>query len=227
MSSPRHAFSAPTWLFLLLSFSSCVSTGPIAATGEVPAGLLDVEGQAEDAYDKALAGDFAAVVIAADEIDSAWQAYRAQAVTDGATPADVDAMDTAISELRSVAASSTEVAIVARAANAISAPMDELFSLYDPIVPPDILALDYLGREVVLDGMEVDMAAATADVDTIDTTWAGVRPIVVEAGGDVVAMDYDASITALRADIAAQDGPALVTEANAGLELVDVMEGVF
>lgn len=201
--------------------------GPEPGTGEVPAGLLDVEGEAEGAYDKALADDVAGVAAVAGTIDSAWRAVRPQVATDGATRADLDAMDAAIADLRSQVGTSTDPVTLARAANAISAPMDELFSLYAPTVPTDILALDYLGREVVLDGKQLDLATATTDVDVIEATWAAVRPAVVAAGGTVEAGNYDASIAALRGDIAAQDGAALVTDANSGLDIVDAIEGVF
>lgn len=211
----------------LLGGCSADGEGPEPGTGEVPAGLLDVEGQAEDAYDKALAADLAGVAVVADTVDSAWRAVRPQVATDGAAGADLDAMDTAITNLRSLVGTSTDPVILGRAANAVSAPMDELFSLYAPIVPTDILALDYLGRTVVLDGKELAFRTAATDVDVIQATWAAVRPAVISAGGTAEADNYDVSISALRGDIAALDGAALVTDANSGLEIVDAIEAVF
>lgn len=218
-----------TICFATTYLAACAADGegPEPGTGEVPAGLLDVEGQAEDAYDKALARDFATVATVAASIDASWQAFRARAVTDGAAAGDLDAMDAAIVGLQDAASTSTDPATVARAANAISAPMDELFALYDPTVPTDILALDYLGREVVLDGMDADLSSAAGDVATIGATWGRVRAAVLDAGGNAEAADYDTSVAALRADIAAQDETMIINDAKVSLEIVDAIEGVF
>ena len=220
-------------LMLTLGGPGCTSEGNEGeegaepGAGEVPAALLAVEGAAEDAYDKALLADYAAVMDAASLLDTKWSAFRGEAKQDGAAQKELDAMDAAIGGLMQAADSPKDEASVARAANAVSAPMDELFALYDPTVPPAVLALDYLGREVVLDGMDTDFAAAGADVDDIESTWAPLEALVVDAGGTTEADDYAASIADLRDDIAAHDDQQLVIDANAGLELVDSIEQVF
>jgi hypothetical protein len=197
------------------------------SAAEVPAALLDIEGVAEDAYDKALLADYAAVAKAAAALDKQWKAFRATAKKDGAAASDLAALDAAVAGLIDAADTTTSEASVGRAANAISAPMDELFALYDPTVPVDVLALDYLGREVVLDAMEMDFSAATRDVDTIDTTWKALQQSVVDAGGKSEAADYASSIADMRADIKAKDDTKLTDDANVGLEIVDAIEGVF
>jgi hypothetical protein len=105
--------------------------------------------------------------------------------------------------------------------------MDELFDLYAPAVPTAVLALDYLGRALVLDGMADEMAVAEADMRLIDDVWADLRPELVNAGGDAEAADYDASLAALRSDIEAAAAAAVIEHANVGLEIVDAMEAVF
>ena len=216
---------------LMLTLALALATGacsdgenPEPGTGEIPAQLLDVEGQAEDAFDKALAGDFVGVAATSKSMDRDWRVIRARLVIDGALPVDLDAMDTSIAAL--VATVSTDPTTVARAANAVSATMDELFALYHPTVPPAILALDYLGREVVLDA-RVAPASATAHLDTVQATWDQVKPAVVAAGGGADAARYDASIASLRADVETGDGVALEAHANEGLEIIDAIEGVF
>ena len=139
----------------------------LAACGSsVPAGLADIEGTAEDAYDKALVSDYAAVSADADTLTSAWKGYRDQAEADGASAADLGAMDDAIDGLSAAVDSQADLTDVelARAANAVSAPMDELYSLYDDPVPASILALDYGGREVSIDAMEEGMGDALEDI---------------------------------------------------------------
>ncbi len=219
----------PGVAFVSLVFVVCGCSdgeGPEPGSGEVPSGLLDVEGAAEDAYDKALAGDHAAVVAAAATIDASWRGVRSELATDGAAGGDLTAMDTAVRDLASAAASSTDPTTVARAANAISAPMDELFAIYAPTVPVDVLALDYLGREVVLDGMAAP-ASATGHIDTIQATWIRVKPALLAAGGQREATDYEATISGLRAAATGHDGAAMIAQAKVGLEIVDAIESVF
>jgi len=210
--------------------SACGSSGGEGAepgTGTIPTKLSDIEGTAEDAFDQALLGKLDLVTTDANTIDTNWLAFRAQAATDGAAAADLTAMDQAIAGLQAALTAGGDNVVVARAANAISGPMDELFALYDPAVPPALLALDYLGREVVLDAKQADWTGASAHVATIESTFAGLKASVVDAGGQTNVDDYAASVAALKADITAKDAGAIEAEANVGLELVDAMEGLF
>jgi hypothetical protein len=209
------------FLAISLSMSAC------ATSGTIPSDLTEIEGLAEDAYDKALVSDYSTVSTDATAIQEYWTAFREQATSDGASQNDIAALDSAIPGLSDAAAAAESPVSVARAANTISASMDELYALYSPSVPTEILVLDYLGREVVLDGMEADLTAAGADTDTIQSTWDSVRARVIEAGGEKEAQDYDANITAIRDAISAGNADEVVNQANAGLELVDTIEQVF
>lgn len=117
--------------------------------------------------------------------------------------------------------------MVGRAANVVSSVMEELFGLYNPPVPPPIITLDYLGREVFLDALAGDLVRAGTDAATAMSRWKALKPTVVAAGGEKVAGDYEASLSALQADINAGDAKAVQDEANVGLELVDALEAVF
>lgn len=195
----------------------------------VPAGLADIDGTAEDANNKALVSDYAAVSADADTLTSAWKDYRDQAEADGASVADLGAMDDAIDRLSAAVDSQTDLTELelARAANAVSGPMDELYSLYDDPVPSSILALDYGGRKVSIDGMEEGMGDALEDIGELETVWAGVKLVVFDAGGDAKAADYDSSLATQR-DLADQgDAEGLLSESNNSLEIVDALEGVF
>lgn len=212
-----------------ISFLLLPLLGACAGSSSIPATLADIEGTAEDAYDKALVSDYAAVSDDASALDSGWASFRDQAATDGAADADLSAMDDAIAGLVSAAADQPNLTDLelARAANAVSGPMDELFALYDDPVPASVLALDYGGREVSLDALEVDMTAALSDIGTLETVWGDVKQQVLDAGGDAEAADYDTSL-ATQADLAnAGDATGLLTESNNGLEIVDSLEGVF
>ncbi|MCB9532534.1 MAG: hypothetical protein H6700_12275 [Myxococcales bacterium] len=193
----------------------------------VPQALLDIEGTAEDAYDMALAGDVSAVAADAATISAGWSGFRGVAEAAGASASDLTAMDGAVAALVAAAVDGAESVALARVANGVSAPMDELFGLYEDPVPPSVLALDYLGREVVLDARSSAWGGAGSHVDAAATTFDGVRAALLAAGGTVETTDFDASVAAMRADITAQDAAKLEADANVALELVDGMEGVF
>ena len=225
-------------LLLILFMAGCGSDGgngssdsgddDSGGTGEIPAELNSVESLAEDTYDMALANDFASVSDNAIQLDQDWAAFRDQAKADGASDSVLTQMDQAVADLLAGSeAGFTDPVVAARVANAVSAPMPDLFDLYNPKIPSAVLALDYLGREVVLDGMEEDFTAATSDVDAIQSEWDGLRPLLVDAGGSDVATAYDDSIAALRQDITDLNSDLLIEEANVGLEIVDNMETVF
>jgi hypothetical protein len=211
-------------VFFALSGCSSSSSSPSTTPGDIPAPLADIEGIAEDAYDKALIGDFATVQANADEIASSWADFRSQAETDGAGADVLQAMDDAVAAF---SAAPDDVVGAGRAANGVSALMDELFGLYDPRTPTEIIALDYSGREVVLDATEPNLSSATEDVDELETTWNQVKAKVVDAGGQDTADKYDAHIDAMRQAAAADDPSTVIDEANVGLELVDDMEKLF
>ena len=228
-----------TTIVLILMTGACGSSGDgnsgdnsgdddTGGSGEIPAELNSIESLAEDTYDMALASDFPAVSDNAAKLDSDWAAFRDQAKADGASDSVLTQMDQAVADLRAGSeAGFTDPIVAARAANAVSAPMPDLFDLYNPKIPSAVLALDYLGREVVLDGMEEDFTAATSDVDAIQSEWDGLRPSLVDAGGSDVATAYDDSLAALRQDITDLNSDLLIEEANVGLEIVDNMETVF
>lgn len=200
---------------------------PAPVLSTVPPALMTIEGLAEDTYDQAMAGNADAVAINADDIDLRWQEFRAQATRDGATTAVLSSMDDAVAGLHAVVDANGDTTALARAANSVSAPMPRLFELYEDPVPPAVLQLDYLGREVVLDAREGNYNGATTHVDAIESAFGSVRNALIDDGGDQQATAYDANVTALRTDIAAADATALEADANVGLELVDDMEGVF
>ena len=213
--------------FLVSCLLASLAVGCSSSSLPVPDALSAIEGDAEHAYDVALVEDYATLSETATSIDTQWGDFRPTAEADGASADVLGAVDGAVAGLLDAADAQGGAAATGRAANAVSEHMSDLYDLYGPKVPVQILALDYQGREVVLDGMDSDFTAAISDVDAITTTWGGVRQQVVDAGGDQEAADFDASVDALKGLAAGTDGQALIDEANNSLELVDVLEGVF
>lgn len=209
-------------LFLFLPLAAACSSG-----GSIPDTLSAIEGDAEHAYDVALVEDYAKLSETATAIDAAWADFRSTAEADGASGAVLTGVDDAVAALVATSDLEEGAAAAGRVANGVSEFMPQLYDLYGPVVPSEVLALDYLGREVVLDGMDVDFTAAAADVETLAATWESVRSTVLDAGGEAEASEFDASVELLRSLASGDDAQALIDEANVNLELVDVLEGVF
>lgn len=193
----------------------------------VPAPLVVLESGAEAAYDHAIAGKTAEVRQDAAQISNAWASYRTEAASAGLSPVTVTELDAAVAALQAADVGTENGFVVAGAANRISGSMDELFALHAPIVPPDIVALDYLGREVALDGLRGDLGKASADVDELAARWAIARPSVVGSDGLGEARRFDDALAAVRTAAAAGDAPTITARANHLLESVDALESVF
>jgi hypothetical protein len=194
-----------------------------SARRSVPQAVLDFESLAEDSYDAALGGDLAAVRKAAAALDAHWKKLRGTVVRDGLKSASVRALDKSVAQFSALSQAGASSIDLARAVNAVSDTMDDVFALYHPKVPPEILSLDFLGRELVLDCKSTD-ARAAIDLKTEEKEWAGLRPKVVKAGGSRQAGDMDAALKAGREALSRSDWGSLQKQAEAGLEIVDSME---
>lgn len=205
--------------WIALTLAACA---PVA----VPADLTAVEGAAEDGYDHALAGDREAFGTDATLIAYAWNDLRWLVETDGAPASTIELMDSSVAALATAATDADGATVRARAANAVSGCMDDLFTLYDPKVPSELLELDYRGREVILDALDGTLVGAINDVQVMDDFWGAIRGRVARQDADV-ADRFDQSLEELRSARDSQDVTATQDAANATLDQVDVIEDLF
>lgn len=190
--------------------------------------LTKMESLAEDAFDNALIGDFQKAKIAASKTVASWQGYRNQAIRDGANGNLITAMDVSVDAFSRVTQHSADKFKIARAANSVSANMENFFTLYNPRIPPVIMTLDYLGREIVVDGLTDDFANAELHLSHLAATWVILKPSAEAAtGGIAVAAKYAASIDAMHSDIQARNANGLVVNAKLNLELTDAVEMLY
>lgn len=209
----------------MLVLSGCVKKQPLKP---VPESLNAIESMAEDMYDIALAGSLSKFKDYAARLQADWTSFKEQETTvlsqDEDTVAGVDA---AVSGLKAMASAGSDDLRLARGANAVSAYMFKLFSLYGNAVPPDVMSLDYLGREIVLDGMESDFASAMADYEALAAAWKRLRPRVAGKGAEETAKAYDQTLEGILKGIAAKDTAKIISEADTGMDIVDKIEVVF
>lgn len=203
------------------------ATAATAASDPIPVDLGTVEAAAEGLFDGALADDKAKVASSSKQIADALAAYRGHAAKDGVSVAVLADLETAASTVTGLVQKGSTGVELARAGNAISAPMSKIYGVYGPPLPVVMLDLDYLGREVLLDAREKSFARAGTDADRIVAIWAPFRPRLVAAGGIAVAADYEGAVANAKKAIAAADPVAIEAAAKAGLDHVDAMENVF
>jgi hypothetical protein len=211
---------------LALLASSCAA-GAAPGPREVPKSLNGLEALSGDAFDFALGGDVAGLGTASRRLVEEWASVRETVIGDGATPADVAAMDGAISRLQQAVDGRADPVSLARAANAVGLHMDELFGLYQPVIPPAVLTLDFLGREILIDVTERDYSGATGHTDDLVATWQSLRARVVDAGGAKAAEFFDRQVADLRSALGREDVEATGRIATQVLDDVDVLEAVF
>ncbi len=203
-----------------------IPTTPVT-TAPVPSDLLDIESGAEDTFESVLKDDASAVDAGLVKIQDGFAAYRGHAVGDGAPQAIVDRLELVISELADARAEAQTGLALARITNKVSAPIPRLFAGYTDPVPPTVLVLDYVGRELMLDAKQRTSSQATADLERAVKTWDTLRPIVVAKGGAPAAAKLDTTLADLRAALDAGDFTALEAAAVTELDDVDTIEGVF
>ena len=142
-----------------------------AAKRGVPQAAMDFEAQAEGAYDTALKGDVAGVRAAASALRDLWKKLRKTLTRDGLRNAIIRDLDASVAHLWSLSAASADRIQLARAANAVSGPMNDVFDLYRPWIPSALLSLDFLGREIVLDCRQSSDHLATIHLKQLKAEW--------------------------------------------------------
>jgi hypothetical protein len=195
-----------------------------AAKRGIPQAAMDFEAQAEGAYDAALKGDVAGVRTAASSLRDLWKRLRKTLARDGLRNAVIRELDASVAQLSSLSAAGTDRIQLARAANAVSGPMDDVFDLYHPRVPGALLSLDFLGRELVLDCRESSVHLATVHLRELKADWTGLRPKALKAGGSKEATRLDATVSAAADALSARNWAELERHAQAELEIVDALE---
>jgi len=209
--------------FLAAGCAAEVKTGP----QEVPKELNGLEALSCDVFGFALKVDLEGLESASRRLAEQWSSVREIVIDDGASPKDVAGTDGAIARLRKVLDGRAERVPLARAANAVSLHLDELFGLYRPVVPAGMLALDFLGRELLLDGIQADFTSAAGHTDDLAATWGGLRDRVVGAGGASAAELFDGRVAELRGAVAKRDGEATGRIARQVVEEIDILKAVF
>ena len=226
MTTIRRRIGSLAGIAFVMAVSSGSPAGANSGRAPVPAVLTDVESNAEDIVDDALAGNRGAVVATANTLRRTAYGPAASALRSAGVPQTVVRdLGQRANRVARVAGSGSMIS-VALAANDVSGLMPSLYAHFSDPVPPTILRLDYLDREAELRSLAHQTSRAAAAVGRLGPAWAGVRARVVAAGGKTDAASFDRHVAAMQG-LARRTGRAFEAEAARGLELVDQLERVF
>ena len=193
------------------------TTTTSSATQAVP--FYEIIGHhAENAYDYAKAGDWAAARASVDSLSAGVSASQVQdtAGKGAALGQSVARLDSAVSQ-RSRARGMRE-------ANHLTELGAELSASHNPPVPAAVTLLDYYGRELEIGAEARDTAQLSTAAAAIATSWKQLRPQVVSRGGSAEATRFDRVV----ASVAAARTPAQYGKtATPLLDEVDALEAVF
>ena len=193
----------------------------------VPNVLTEVESAAEDTVDFAREGNRPEVIATTQKLRRLAQGRAAATLRRaGVADARIRALQDRSRRVTQLARNSDPLQI-SLAANQVSALMPEFYARYSDPVPPDVLELDYLDREVQLRSRAGDADAARAAAVKLSAIWPRLRARLTAAGGAKVALDYGRHVAAVGRLAAGRKRRALQKEASHGLAVVDLIENVF
>ncbi len=214
-------------LMLAMTVMMTACGGEKGQEDPIPPELATVESAAETGFDAALVADRVRISAAAGLASSGWADYSRRATTDGAPAAALASTSAALTQLAALVTANAAPLVIARAFNAVSAPMARLYAVYKPPVPENLLDMDYLGRELRLEARAADLPRATANLDALTSQWAAFRGRVVAVGGTNQAVQMDGTLARARTALTASDWAALETATVAQAEAVDAVEALF
>jgi len=197
----------------------------VASASTVPASLKRAETAAEDVIGYLDKGKPAQSQAEARLLKELAHGKAAAALGKaGVAPAKIKALQSRADRVADLSQGNGSKLRVSLAANSVSQLMPALYSRYQDPVPAAGLRLDYLDREIQLRSQASQPGEVRAAVKNLGSTWAKVRPSLVQAGGVKVARQYDRHVQALKNTASPA---AIQKQAVHGLDVVDLMEGVF
>jgi hypothetical protein len=199
----------------------------------IPNAIDALESAAEDCGEAVRAKDWSRAERLAMKLRRGWPEAKSDADAHGGATMAQRAIEDAIGKLAmDVAAHASQAAQVD--ANAVSLSIADLFELYAPAVPPEVLRLDARFRGLQIDADFASWGTAASDAGSLAASWQRVKPLVASAapkragvkGAATLVADMDGTIDALSAALKNEDGAGAAEQAERGLDLVDVVESV-
>ena len=194
-------------------------TPAAGTTDSVPTSLQDVGELGEQVYDAAKARDWRKTAVGVAKLKSAARQFR----LDLPSAPDLTRLRVVVTALETAAARKDRLATM-RQANQVTLIAAKMTDPFHPVVPPDVVRLDYLGRELEIWAEARDAARLQSTAAELTRTWDSVRLAIEARGPTPLSKDFGDLVAQVRSAKSFDDYARLAPRL---LEAVDQLEGVF
>jgi hypothetical protein len=188
--------------------------------------LLTVQAAAEDIQDFTLIKDWDRVGTDVATLEAAWARFDSLKGKDPMENMLHTTLGNNLSQLKDALQGKNSTSAIQSASN-LSFAIGNLLATQNSPVPPDLLLMEILERQISTDGAARNFKGAERSFDKLKMIWERTRGNVQDRHGFELAGKYSASLRAQEIAIKVDDGPAMGTEATKGLALLQIIKELF
>jgi hypothetical protein len=187
--------------------------------------LLAVQTAAEDIVDFAMVKDWVRVGSDVAALEAAWARYDSLGRDPMANMLHT-ALGNNLNQLKEALKGKNSTSAIQSASN-LSFAIGNLLQTQHTVIPPDLLLMEILERQLSADGAVDNFLGAERSFDKLKMIWDRTRGKVQDRKGFELAGKFTASLRAQEIAIGVDDGPATGNEASKGLALLQDIEKLF
>ncbi|MHB1687066.1 MAG: hypothetical protein ACYCVH_06815 [Ignavibacteriaceae bacterium] len=183
------------WIFSFMVFvifySNQIKAQPL------PKAIYNTGEAAEDLVDYAQSANWSKVKLKIDEINKLYNSYRSEVIHNKLSLQLLDFYSYYVERLNN-GLSLKHGDQIAFAANQITGIGVDFENHFNHKIPPEVSRLDYLGRELLLEGRDNNSIAVNRRLGDIDETWAGLKSVIISKHGFKQAMEFELLVSKIK-----------------------------
>ena len=183
------------WVFSLMVFVFFYNNQIKAQ--QLPKSIYNTGEAAEDLVDYAGAANWSKIKLKIDAIDNLYNSYRAEAIKNKLSPQLLDFYSQCVEQLNKDL-KLKQADQIAFAANQITGIGTDFENHFSHKIPPAVSRLDYLGRELLLEGKANNSIAVNRRLEDIDETWSVLKPIIFSHKGNKQAAVFESLVSKIK-----------------------------
>jgi hypothetical protein len=187
--------------------------------------LLAIQAATEDIQDFAIVKDWARVGSDVATLETAWARYDSLGQDPMANMLHT-ALGNNLSQLKDALKGKNSTSAIQSASN-LSFAIGNLMATQNSAIPPDVLLMEILERQISADAAAKNFKGAERSFDKLKMIWDRTKGKVQDHKGYELAGKYSASLRAQEIAISVDDGLATGNEASKGLALLQDIKGLF
>lgn len=164
---------------------------------QLPKAIYNTGEAAEDLVDYAGAANWSKIKLKIDAIDNLYTSYRAEAIKNKLSPQLLDFYSQYVEQLNKDL-KLKQADQIAFAANQITGIGTDFENHFSHKIPPEVSRLDYLGRELLLEGKDNNSIAVDRRLGDIDETWSVLKPVIISHKGNKQAAEFERLVSKIK-----------------------------